>query len=288
MAIENINTNNTTAELTNTNNEEIKMNTITENTNNTPTVSDDNNSKETTEFSKEDKEIRNETQRRFTSIQNNRKTTLKEKIEFAKYLLEMKKKLQNEFYKVITKDIISRKQVGRYIKLILTTDSKQDYAKGMCHRGKNPDEIEKKLDLLVEDVRVASLTVEQIDTMPEPTTVSIEKAQEAETHEEFLKAIAGDKDTLDAIRDKKSAVSKTKKETEEIAEQERLEKLKPANMENDTYQDLLKKEKATLISLLQAQIDENESYKKELVDLREVTKQAGLYNPNKQNHKEEA
>lgn len=233
-------------------------------------------------LSKEQIESRVEIAKRlYAKVNRGRKATLKDKIEFAVFLLETKREFKNEFYQYITDDVISRKQVGRYIKLILKTESVKNYAKGMSHKNKEPEQIEANISLLVEDENVVSLTVEQIDTMIEPTVPTIETAKLADSKEDFLKAIAGDKKVLEAIKDKKSADSKAKKVSNEKKAQEEIAEKRPENMDVDKYNSLLKEDKPTLIAILQEQIDEANALRDELADLRKLAENAKYYDLDK-------
>ena len=252
---------------------------------------------ETNVLSKEQIESRVEKAKRlFARVNSSRKATLVEKLEFAKFLLETKKELKNEFYKHITEDVISRKQVGRFLKIILTIESVKNFVQGMSHKYKEADKIEANLALLVEDTRVTSLTKEEIEKMKEPTVATIENAKFADSDEDFLKAIEGDEEILKSIKEKKSEISKEKKsesdaeaKEKEIELQKEIASKKPENMDIDTYQNLLKEEKTTLISLYQAQLDELNNYLKELSELREITKTSGQYKLiGLKNHLEEA
>lgn len=247
-------------------------------------------------LSKEDKEARaKEVKRLFGEITKSKKATLKDKLELAKYLLQVKRELKNDFYTYITEDVMGRKQVGRHIKLILTLESVNNFSKGMSHKNKKEEKIEENLSLLIEDKRVISLTTEQIDTMVEPTMATINRAKEAETDEDFLKAIAGDKDVLQALRTKRSSTSTAQKTTDKTNEEKELTEKKPKNMDSAIYESLLKKDKPTIISMLQEQMDD---YKKlsesitiaietgDLSDLKQFANNVKLYVNNQE--KEEA
>lgn len=238
-------------------------------------------------LSKEDKEFRaSEVKRLFSEITTSKKATLKDKLELAKYLLQVKRELKNDFYTYITEDVMGRKQVGRHIKLILTLESVKNFPKGMSHKNKEADKIEENLSLLVEDERVVSLTAKQINTMAEPTMATITRAKEAKTDEDFLKAIAGNKDVLKALRDERSATLKAQKAADKAKEEKELAEKKPQNMDSDKYESLLKKDKTTIISMLQEQMDD---YKKlsesinraietgDLADLKQFVNNANFY-----------
>lgn len=213
----------------------------------------------------------------FDKVNKGQKVTLKEKLELATYLLETKRELKNEFYTFITPKVMIRKQVGRHIQLILTQESVKNYTQGMSTKNKKADEIEKNLALLIEDTRVTSLTVEQIDKMPEPTMAAITRAKPAKTDEEFIKILEMDKKTLESIRKVKATISKEKKDTEAKVTKEKLAKLKPENMETEKYESLLSKDKSTIIAMLQANIDDLKTMENELIDLRKLAKEAKLY-----------
>lgn len=87
----------------------------------------------------EKKAITDEATLLFSKVQIGQRATLKDKLELAKFLLKMKRELKNEFYKVITDDIISRKQVGRHIQLILTLKSVDKYTQGMSTKDKKSE-----------------------------------------------------------------------------------------------------------------------------------------------------
>jgi len=213
----------------------------------------------------------------FDKVNKGQKVTLKEKLELATYLLETKRELKNEFYTFITPKVMIRKQVGRHIQLILTQESVKNYTQGMSTKNKKADEIEKNLALLIEDTRVTSLTVEQIDKMPEPTMAAITRAKPAKTDEEFIKILEMDKKTLESIRKVKATISKEKKDIEAKVTKEKLAKLKPENMETEKYESLLSKDKSTIIAMLQANIDDLKTMENELIDLRKLAKEAKLY-----------
>lgn len=249
---------------------------------NTNTSATNNKSQGTIVLSKSDKVARaKQVKKLFDKINKGQKVTLNDKLELASYLLETKRKLKNEFYTFITKDVMSRKQVGRHIKLILTLKSIDNYTQGMSTKNKKADEIEKNLALLVEDTRVTSLSVEQIDKMPEPTMARIIRAKLAETDELFIKAIEMDKDTLKEIREKQSKASSDKKDLEDKANKEELSKLKPTHMKTETYESLLTQDKSTLISMLQAQIDDSNTLLEELSDLKGIPKNPKPYDVDK-------
>ncbi len=224
---------------------------------------------------KTDKEIKcthrvEEVKSRYANLNKGREGVLYEKVQFGSYLLDTKKSLRNDFYKYITNDIISNKQVCRFIKLILTIESNENFAQGMSHKNKEPEKIRENLNLLVEDTRVTSLTKEQISEMIEPTEETIKNAKFADTPEDFLKAIAGDDKVLKTIKDKKSTLSKYKKEEnnkklkEKLSETEKSNmERKPDNMEEEMYKHLLNAEKIDIIGLYQALLDDFNKYKNE-------------------------
>lgn len=182
------------------------------------------------------------------NIQKSRKATLKEKIEFAKALLQAKKELKNDFYTHITEEVISRKQVGRFLKLILTPESVKNFVKGMSTKNKKEAEIEANLSLLVEDTRVTSLTAEQIDTMVEPTEKTIYTAKLAKTDKDFLLAIKSDEKTIEKIKPKKTQQEKDdeKKEKAETA----FGKYNYQNIDFKQFQDYYDTTKDELIKIL--------------------------------------
>ena len=209
-----------------------------------------------------------EVKNRYAILNKGREGVLYEKIQFGSYLLDTKKSLGNDFYKYITNDIISNKQVCRFIKLILTHESNENFAQGMSHKNKEPEKIRENLNLLVEDTRVTSLTKEQISEMIEPTEETIKNAKFADTQEDFLKAIAGDDEVLKTIKNKKSILSKRKKDEsnkkldEKASETEKSNmKRKPDNMKEETYKNLLNTEKIDIIGIYQALLDEFNEYK---------------------------
>lgn len=193
------------------------------------------------------------------NMQKGRKATLKQKIEFAKELLEAKKELKNEFYTYITEEIISRKQVGRFLKLILTPEAVKNFSKGMSHKNKEADKIKANLSLLVEDKRVTSLTVEQIDTMVEPTEKTIYTAKLAKTDEDFLLAIKSDEETIKKIKPKKTQQEKDneKKGKAETA----FGKYDYQNIDFEQFQDYYDMPKDKLIELLDKTITDTSKSK---------------------------
>lgn len=253
---------------------------------NTNTSTNPNTEVETTIVTSDEKieSTPDKAKRLYEVIKSGRKASLKLKIEFAKFLLDSKKELKNKFYTEITEDIISKKQVGRFIKLILTKEAVTNFATGMSHKYKDAKKIEENLALLVEDTRVTSLTVEDIETMIEPIEATIYTAKLAETDEDFLLAIKSDENVLKAIKDKKSDASKAKKDNAKkkaddamAKQQEEIAKNRPVNMDVDRYDSLLKEDKTTLINILQEQIDEANALREELADLRELAEKAKYY-----------
>ena len=230
---------------------------------------------------KEKKSIIARAKELFTAVIKNQKATLKDRLELAKFLLEKKKELKNDFYKVITDDVISRKQVGRHIQLILTLGAIDDYTQGMSTKNKVASKIEENLSLLVEDTRVTSITEKDIETMPEPTMVAIAIAKHTDTKDDFMKAIKGEEKILDTIKKEKSEASKALKKTADDEAKEVLAKLKPENMETEKYESLLSQEKPAIIAMLQAQIDDSKAQLDELTDLRVIVKNAKLYDGDK-------
>ncbi len=217
----------------------------------------------------------------FDKVNKGQKVTLKDKIELSIYLLNTKRELKNEFYKFITPTIMSRKQVGRHIQLILTLDSISNYTKGMSTKYKSADTIENNLSLLIEDTRVTSLTVEQIDKMPEPTMKAVIRAKQAILDEEFIKILQMDKEALDGIKEKRNETSKVLKTGKEEDEKEELAKLKPKNMTTEKYENLLEEDKPTLISMLQASIEDLQAKEKELISLKHLAKTSKHYDGSK-------
>jgi hypothetical protein len=254
-----------------------------ENTNLTKEI-DMNNSQTTTDATNENKDVKEtivssdegitcthrveEVKNRYAILNKGREGVLYEKIQFGSYLLDTKKSLGNDFYKYITNGIISNKQVCRFIKLILTHESNENFAQGMSHKNKEPEKIRENLNLLIEDARVTSLTKEQISEMIEPTEETIKNAKFADTQEDFLKAIAGDDEVLKTIKNKKSILSKHKKDEsnkkldEKASETEKNNmKRKPDNMKEETYKNLLNTDKIDIIGIYQALLDEFNEYK---------------------------
>lgn len=253
------------------------------------TNTDNNKSEGTIVLSKSDKEARAERVKElFSKIIKDKKATLKEKLELAIYLLETKRALKNEFYTFITNDVMIGKQVRRHIQLILTLESIENFTQGMSTKNKKVKDIEKNLALLVEDTRVTSLTIEQIDKMPEPTMAAIIRAKPAETNEEFRKILERDKDTLDAIRDRKSATTQETKDNKAKAIKIELDKLKPENMDTKKYESLLSEDKTTIISMLQEQIDDSKVLSDELADLKKLAKDAKFYGKDQSKSEAEA
>ena len=104
--------------------------------------------------------------------------------------------------------------------------------------------------------------------MIEPTEETIKNAKFADTQEDFLKAIAGDDEVLKTIKNKKSILSKRKKDEsnkkldEKASETEKSNmKRKPDNMKEETYKNLLNTEKIDIIGIYQALLDEFNEYK---------------------------
>ena len=258
------------------------------NTNTTDNTPDTDTVEGTIVLSKSDKLARaKHVKTLFDKVNTGQKVTLKEKLELATYLLETKRELKNEFYTFITDKVMIKKQVGRHIKLILTLESIENYTQGMSTKNKEAGKIEENLSLLVEDTRVTSLTVEQIDKMPEPTMAAITRAKPAKTDELFIKILEMDKETLTSVREERAEVSKAEKKNNDDKAKEVLAKLKPKNMETAKYESLLSQEKSAIIALLQAQIDDSKALLEELADLRVIVKNDKLYDVAKAESKTE-
>lgn len=208
----------------------------------------------------------NTTKDLFAIVNNSKRATLIDKIKLGAYLLKIKLVHKNKFYDVITEEIMHRVQVGRYMKVVLLNED--NYAKGMCIKSKDKKTIQSNLDLLVEDTRVTSLTLDGIQNFNDPTMARIKKLKELKTDDDFNKVIGGDEEPLKDLAEEKSKTTKKLRETaktnaekekadEEKLEKERIESLKPNGMSETDYGLYLDKGIHTVISVLQDMINFN-------------------------------
>jgi hypothetical protein len=221
----------------------------------------------------------NEVMRLYRLVEDNEKSTIIDKIIFGDYLLKTKLVHKNDFYTVIGEEI-NKMKVGRSIKLVLKDPTK--YAEGMSTKSKDSKVIEENLKLLVVDERITSLkSVDDIKNLKELTVTYLEKMKELED-EDFKKVLNGDEEPFKALAKKKKEKAdeekeqvKEKEKANQIAEEKRIQELKPKGMTDSDYKLYLDKGIYPVINVVQILLEdnsnlnsENESMKLELEKLK--------------------
>ena len=221
----------------------------------------------------------NEVMRLYRLVEDNEKSTIIDKIIFGDYLLKTKLVHKNDFYTVIGEEI-NKMKVGRSIKLVLKDPTK--YAEGMSTKSKDSKVIEENLKLLVVDERITSLkSVDDIKNLKELTVSYLEKMKELED-EDFKKVLNGDEEPFKALAKKKKEKAdeekeqvKEKEKANQIAEEKRIQELKPKGMTDSDYKLYLDKGIYPVINVVQILLEdnsnlnsENESMKLELEKLK--------------------
>ncbi|MCU7801229.1 MAG: hypothetical protein KZQ70_14115 [gamma proteobacterium symbiont of Lucinoma myriamae] len=133
--------------------------------------------------------------------------------------------LGSRFYFIITDEIIPPKQVQRYIKLILTTDSEKKYAKSM--KAKKED-----VDSIKVDTRIGELTPDSIKKMKKPSMAKLFKIKSL-NNTEFKKVLDGNDAPYKELLETEAKVNKDEKEKEILDK-------KPDGMDKETYRKHLK------------------------------------------------
>lgn len=145
-------------------------------------------------------------------------------IALAKILLDAKFVFGNRFNAVVNADIISPKQVLRYLRFIMTLESQEKFDTSV--KAKKED-----IELIVVDLRITSLTEKKIERFSKPSMTKLIKMKSL-SNEDFDAVINGDNkpfDKLDeSIKIKKAALAEEKKY-----------KQKPDGMDMATFDELL-------------------------------------------------
>jgi hypothetical protein len=145
-------------------------------------------------------------------------------ITLAKILLDAKFVFGNRFNAVVNADIISPKQVLRYLRFIMTLESQEKFDTSV--KAKKED-----IELIVVDLRITSLTEKKIERFSKPSMTKLIKMKSL-SNEDFDAVINGDNkpfDKLDeSIKIKKAALAEEKKY-----------KQKPDGMDMATFDELL-------------------------------------------------
>jgi len=161
-------------------------------------------------------------------------------ILLARILLNAKFELGSRFYAVVNQEIISSKQVLRYLRLLMTIDSQAKFDVTVKAKKEN-------IDLIVVDLRIASLTEKKIEQLNKPSMNKL-IAMKPLSNEDFDAVINGDDTAYDkamkAIKSEKVSIAETKKYAQ-----------KPDTMDKDTFDKLLKQGVYEITRKYQASMD---------------------------------
>lgn len=159
----------------------------------------------------------------FTKESNQRK--LIKFILLARILLDAKFVLGSRFYGVVNQDIMSSKQVLRYLRFLMTVESQKEF--DLSVKAKKED-----ISLIVVDLRIASLTEKKIEQFSKPTMNKL-IVMKPLSNEDFDAVINGDNTPYDELMEE---IQTTR---DNIAKDKKYAK-KPENMDEDTFDKLLK------------------------------------------------
>jgi len=178
-------------------------------------------------------------------------------ILLAKILLNAKFELGSRFYGVVNQDIISSKQVLRYLRLLMTIDSQKKFDASI--KAKKED-----ISLIVVDLRIASLTEKKIEKLINPYMSKLIEMKPL-SDEDFDAVIRGNdkkyNELIDGIKKRKASIAKTKKYAE-----------KPDTMDTDTFDKLLKQGVYEITRKYQASIDKESKLLEQINQLKQRNK----------------
>ena len=157
-------------------------------------------------------------------------------ISIGNKLLSARKRLGFNFYQTINEDVIPTKQVQRYIKLVLTTDSEEKF-KSL----KTMDQT--KVDALTADSNILGITEEQLNAKNDKgkhkfKDPSMEKLMIMKhlSPDEFNGVVKGEPAAETAYENKKTKLADNKKAS---SEKQAVNKHKPEGMEEKDFKSLL-------------------------------------------------
>ncbi len=143
-------------------------------------------------------------------------------IQLGVKLVDMKKRLGNEFYNVVTDDVLAKKRVQEAMHFVLSVESNTKFAKAM-QVVSNPLETQKKLKLFKFNTRIIELTAQSLENMIKPS-VSKFKEMIHFSDEDFNTVLSGDDAPLEVLKEKVAvetkAVDKYKYKPEGISDSE--------------------------------------------------------------------
>lgn len=183
-------------------------------------------------------------------------------IELGKTLLEAKRTLGDRFYIVITEEIIAQKQVQRYIKLVLTKDSEEKYAKSMKAKKEDFDNIKM-------DKRILELSEDSIQNMKKPSMNKLLRMKSLSTAD-FKKVINGDDSPYDNLIKDEAKIAKENRDKE-------LKDKQPDGMSDNEYKKLLKDGVHEILNKYQGSLEreqtlsiENKTLEYEIIALQKL------------------
>ena len=157
-------------------------------------------------------------------------------ISIGNKLLSARKRLGFNFYQTIDEDVIPTKQVQRYIKLVLTTDSEEKF-KSL----KTMDQT--KVDALKADSNILGITEEQLNAKNDKGKHKFKDPSMAKlmimkhlSPDEFNGVVKGEPAAETAYENKKTKLADNKKAS---SEKQAVNKHKPEGMEEKDFKTLL-------------------------------------------------
>jgi len=143
-------------------------------------------------------------------------------IKLGVNLVKFKQELGSRFFTVINQEVLNSKLIYRYIRLVITLDSQIEYDKTVKGKKEN-------IDLIVLDERIVSLNKSNLSKMINPSINKIENMKPL-SNENFKDVINGD----DKSYESHMLVVKEK------IKNEKMEKEKPSDMDENTFNQHIK------------------------------------------------
>ena len=149
-------------------------------------------------------------------------------IKMGNELLKARKLLYGQLYTVINDNILKRKTIQRYIKLVLTVES----SKAFSRKGNKSNET---IDSLEADTRVTDLIENGVEGLTSPSFSKINNMKEL-SNSDFKAVLEGDNEPYSELLKQK----KDERDAKKQAEREELEKkMQPVGMDKKVYERLL-------------------------------------------------
>lgn len=187
-------------------------------------------------------------------INDSKQQELIQFIILSKIVLDAKFVLGSRFYGVVNKDIMSSKQVLRYLRFLMTLESQEKFDASV--KAKKED-----ISLIVVDLRIASLTEKKIEQLAKPSMKKLIDMKPL-SNEDFDAVIGGNNKSYDLLIDKKQDEKDSLATTKKYSE-------KPDNMDKDTFDEILKLGVYEITRKYQASIDRESELLKQINKLKQ-------------------